>query len=1199
MGRKKTNRRLNRVVAVILIISMWVINLKDFNVITLAREIDEYSKWIGDGIEVIFQTEGVWQGAYNATITIKNTGNEKIENWAIQFDLSNDITNIWNGNLIEKSNHTYVVKNQVWNQDIEQGETVSFGFCALGDFEMPPQTYNMLGELKEVNPEDYHLEYKINSDWGNGFNASVTITNLSDENIEDWSLEFDYENELENNNMWNAVVDSEKEKHYKINNVSYNQNIEKNNSITFGFLVINGDSKRDLQNVKLSCIRTGKINTSTEDNQQPQDKIDDNLEKEEVTKTHSIDIDTNLAGMELNECEDGNYYYVSKEIGALCGSIQGAEDYTKISYEVKDSKNIIRKSGDISISESWRIEDFGLVVGLNTLVIKSEFSGEKLTEEYLIINTNLDNEEILNIDTQTDTDSDGLPDYYEIVHVGTNPEEIDSDKDGLTDWQEVYMTGLSPINQDTDGNGILDGDEDSDGDGLTNIEEEKLGTDMSLTDTDRDGLSDYNEVNCYGTNPNEIDTDGDGVEDGMEVSIGSQPLTAEEKFSRTIRKEIGDSPIVIPTVKVTGLQAEQVDTFYVNEVTSGFLADSNIPGYIANGFNFSVEGKFASAQLTFEFDKTLWEEEDFYPAIYYFNEKEQILEKLDNQVVEGNSVSVELEHFSQYILINERKFETVWSYEFVQKEKVNKSVVIMLDASDFMSTYDAGKKRLKIAEQIIDCLPTKDRVAIIAYNTKVKELSPFTTDKRQLKSVLKDIGQNGDRSFEEARKYAQTLLNQEDTDREKCVVVLSDSIWGMYVSVGFSPLTNITAYGVGMGDRANRGYLTEMPKMTGGMYCDADDVEQLYDVLSKKIQKDIDLVQDTDGDGLCDFYEQAITSGKLRLGTGVALKALSTTNKDCDYDSLLDGEEIEVREKDGKTYVYMYSNPTQKDSDQDGKRDDVDNRPLVPDISDILIHQSSHREGLLKGSDVEDNIVAEDLTFSNKFYDSIIVGPQVLLWGTMSSGFAIATIDNEEMRIVLNNLIDMFHYGNKDNEGKFVADGEQYNSLLYKKYSDILLTKEVMEEEATKQYVELVKEKVIEYLKTNKANLKELKFDEKTNKSKLSEFLNELNAKEVGFKNESPYPIYGLRDNAGLAMAIHQFQGHNIKITNFVCDGKEFKGVIEFHFYDHFGLDHLDKTYFPVFGAWYILQHNIQYNGKYVPFITHVDFSVSFDGRVE
>ncbi|MDD5251690.1 MAG: hypothetical protein PHT12_03580 [Patescibacteria group bacterium] len=64
---------------------------------------------------------------------------------------------------------------------------------------------------------------------------------------------------------------------------------------------------------------------------------------------------------------------------------------------------------------------------------------------------------------------------------------------------------------------------DTDGDGLTDAEEQQLGTDPTKTDTDGDGLTDREEVQIYHTNPLNPDTDGDGFQDGAEVKNGYNP----------------------------------------------------------------------------------------------------------------------------------------------------------------------------------------------------------------------------------------------------------------------------------------------------------------------------------------------------------------------------------------------------------------------------------------------------------------------------------------------------------------------------------------------------------------------------------------------------------------------------------------------------------------------------------------------------
>ena len=68
----------------------------------------------------------------------------------------------------------------------------------------------------------------------------------------------------------------------------------------------------------------------------------------------------------------------------------------------------------------------------------------------------------------------------------------------------------------------LVGCKDTDGDGLSDSEEKKLGTDPELADTDGDGVLDGEEVD-QGIDPLVADTDGDGYLDGDELTEGTDP----------------------------------------------------------------------------------------------------------------------------------------------------------------------------------------------------------------------------------------------------------------------------------------------------------------------------------------------------------------------------------------------------------------------------------------------------------------------------------------------------------------------------------------------------------------------------------------------------------------------------------------------------------------------------------------------------
>lgn len=77
--------------------------------------------------------------------------------------------------------------------------------------------------------------------------------------------------------------------------------------------------------------------------------------------------------------------------------------------------------------------------------------------------------------------------------------------------------------------------DDIDGDGLTNKQETEYKTDILKSDTDEDGLSDYEEVIIYKTDPLKKDTDGDGILDINEIRLGLNPLKKDSNNNRNTR----------------------------------------------------------------------------------------------------------------------------------------------------------------------------------------------------------------------------------------------------------------------------------------------------------------------------------------------------------------------------------------------------------------------------------------------------------------------------------------------------------------------------------------------------------------------------------------------------------------------------------------------------------------------------------------
>ena len=93
------------------------------------------------------------------------------------------------------------------------------------------------------------------------------------------------------------------------------------------------------------------------------------------------------------------------------------------------------------------------------------------------------------------------------------------------------------INDDNSEENILK-NIDTDEDGLSDFDEINLyNTDPLIADTDGDGLSDFDEIMIFNTDPLNPDTDGDTYLDGQEVLSGYNPL-GEGKLDMSLIKDM-------------------------------------------------------------------------------------------------------------------------------------------------------------------------------------------------------------------------------------------------------------------------------------------------------------------------------------------------------------------------------------------------------------------------------------------------------------------------------------------------------------------------------------------------------------------------------------------------------------------------------------------------------------------------------------
>ncbi len=171
-----------------------------------------------------------WGSGQNIQVTITNTGDELLRNWALQCDnFHGTVTNVWNGMLHGEN----IIRNAMYNSDIAPGDSVTLGYTLTNaDGEVPVMK---LCTFRKAKQEGYSVDIDVLSEWGSGFIGAITITNTTDEPIMAWELSFNTEN-FDISGTSQFVILENTDNRYKITG-TYNGNIPipANTSITMQF----------------------------------------------------------------------------------------------------------------------------------------------------------------------------------------------------------------------------------------------------------------------------------------------------------------------------------------------------------------------------------------------------------------------------------------------------------------------------------------------------------------------------------------------------------------------------------------------------------------------------------------------------------------------------------------------------------------------------------------------------------------------------------------------------------------------------------------------------------------------------------------------------------------------------------------------------------------------------------------------------
>lgn len=497
--------------------------------------------------------------------------------------------------------------------------------------------------LQTYSGDGYEVSYSIKGSWDGNQNIEVVLTNTGSESLLNWALKYDAHGEIVG--LWNGTVYDSDSTKYIVKNAGYNYEILPEQTVTFGYTLTGDDlefpdaielcSQRtertsDGYNVTMNVTNdwdTGFSGTITVEN-----LGDTALEAWRLSFDANFEI-TNLWNAQIIASEENRYtvandvattpigvgenkvfgFTATKESGTtpeisgfVMSEITVNSDFTTVDVpddvefailafgEYLEEDNALNiewftsvENGSFELMESYNNEDYITTAVLNdaysyTYPLSDDFD----TRYFKVVQTIEDGrtaESAPFVVTKSengygvdflDSDSDGLEDIYEKI-IGTDVNDLDTDGDGLTDYQEVYITGTDPNKYDSVTEGVSDYDADNDGDGLSNGREIELGTDPMDPDSDDDGLSDGEEVNAYGTDPLSHDTDGDSLPDGDEPHIGLDP-TNPQTFGTPDEKYVSEQTIAADSEALAEINTEENPYELTIKYTGTGYAEGNI-----------------------------------------------------------------------------------------------------------------------------------------------------------------------------------------------------------------------------------------------------------------------------------------------------------------------------------------------------------------------------------------------------------------------------------------------------------------------------------------------------------------------------------------------------------------------------------------------------------------------------------------------
>ena len=269
-----------------------------------------------------------------------------------------------------------------------------------------------------------------------------------------------------------------------------------------------------------------------------------------------------------------------------------------------------------------------------------------------------------------------------------------------------------PTVYDTLGNGLSDANEDFDGDEISNISELLNNTNPLQSDSDYDGLSDYDEIYTYTTNPNSYDSDDDGLSDYDELQLGLDPnnsatntvndseyivaqqISKDSQMLQSINSKTEDISLSID-ISSAGLAESGLLTVTESEYVNLYNTDYIVSTPVTVSYNSSYN--LESAQLNFEISEQLLTDEssslEDYTVFKYFDDSNLILPVKAEYNYETNTISTTSMQLGTYFVGNIPNWlESIGVKESEQQDIAMSPYTITLEPVNVVFVIDGSSK---------------------------------------------------------------------------------------------------------------------------------------------------------------------------------------------------------------------------------------------------------------------------------------------------------------------------------------------------------------------------------------------------------------------------------------------------------------------------------------------------------------------------